>query len=77
MFTLYNLCGKHSNDQTFAGDETEGSFYFLGSFSACCLYILIDLSLDYQYHIITPVHIVIVGFCPSFINACHFERLLC
>lgn len=50
--------------------------FILGSFSACCLSISIDLSFEYQYHIITPVHVVIVGFYRSFINACHFERPL-
>lgn len=70
MFTLYSLCGKHSNDQTFCRWlKQRGSFLFWAHFRACCLSILIDLSLDFQYHIITPVHVVIVGFL-SFIYKC-------
>lgn len=72
MFTLYNLrdTDLHSNDQTLQLIKPLRAF-ILGSVLTCCLSVWIDLSFDHQYHSITPVLVVIVGFCArrSFINA--------
>lgn len=61
MFTLYNLCGKPSNDQTLQVIEQRRAL-ILGYFLVCCLSILIDLSLDCLHRNLTLIHAVVVGF---------------
>lgn len=61
MFTLYNLCGKPSNDQTLQVIEQRGAL-ILGYFLVCCLSVLIDLSLDCPHRNLTLIHAVVVGF---------------
>lgn len=61
MFTLYNLCGKPSNDQTLQVIEQRGAL-ILGYFLVCCLSVLIDLSLDCLHRNLTLIHAVVVGF---------------
>lgn len=63
MFTLYNLCGKPSNDQTLQVIEQRGAL-ILGYFLVCCLSVLIDLSLDCLHRNLTLIHAVVFRFFP-------------